>query len=289
MADILRKLRDLALDVRESVAFVRSLPPSELLWIYERIGIDKPPGEKGRVFAAKTKKKRRLLASKVPIEVHAAIMRKLWPKIYGDRWPPRRAMNVTTAAEAVSVMEGRAAAGKGLWHPKDVVEITDRKRLFHRQGHQFAPGDSTRRKNGRCKYKPSLSKRMTQPTKTALDEAGMNEMIRPASLAQLGNTPQRSIPDNELRKLYANGQTLTEVADIFGANRETVRLQLVSLGIARRPAISRDRLPPNKCKYLCVPKLANLDAAKRKTVVQNVCKILKEMRAGKNGKGKVKR
>jgi len=162
MTDLLREIRDKAKDIRDCIAYVRSLSDADLKWIYERIGIDKPPKTNGKLIPFGSKKKRRLRAARVPIEIHAAIMSKLWPKIYGERWPAKKPFKARTAAEAVAVYEKRAASGLSLWlNGRDDVEITDRKRLFHRQGHQFAKADSNRKKNG--KWKVPLSKTALSP------------------------------------------------------------------------------------------------------------------------------
>jgi len=178
MVDLLREIRDKAKDLRDCIAYVRSLSDANLKWIYERIGIDKPPKTNGSLIPFGSKKKRRLRAARVPIEVHDTIMAKLWPTIYGERWPAKKPFKARTAAEAVAVYEKRAAAGRSLWMPdRDDVEITDRKRLFHRQGHQFAKADSNRKKNG--KWKVPLSKLAQCPARyVGEDDDGDEETVR---------------------------------------------------------------------------------------------------------------
>lgn len=156
MLDLLRAIRDRSKTVPELVEEVRRLNRVDLLTLYAECGIG-PPINNPKCQLEKTPGE---WADVVPVEIHAAILVRLWPKEYRVRRRPKKRMIVLTAKDAVDVMEARAEAGYSIWHPADQVEITDRKRIFHRQMRSRDPGELTRRKkkSGGNKIRPTLSK-----------------------------------------------------------------------------------------------------------------------------------
>ena len=158
MERFIAQLRVLIHDEKAMLELVRKTDRGTLLRVHDVIGIGDEPGSHGR----KKKTDVHDLAELLPISVHWHILFKLWPKLYREKWAPQQPMNVTTAAEAVRIMELRAEENVSLRHPHDEVEITDRTRLFHRQKHQYVKDDSAYKKPGKRFLKENLSKRMLQ-------------------------------------------------------------------------------------------------------------------------------